>query len=111
MLEEDINNLFIVKFWKVNSEEKVKGDKEWLFVGVMIYVGVFENLMECLLFEDDVECCICFLLYEDGVEFCDFFCFYYFYGMCINKWLCINVICFFCKYNIVYGNRNWMEMV
>lgn len=98
--KEDIDRLPKFKFRKVSKIEKVDGEIQESFGGIMTECNT-EPPSERILSQEDAECCICLSAYDDGTELRELPCHHHFHCSCIDKWLYINAICPLCKYNIL----------
>lgn len=98
--EEEIDRLPKFKFSRVDGLEKVNGEIQESFGGIMIECDT-DMPMEHVIFEDDAECCICLSAYDDGTELRELPCRHHFHCACLDKWLYINSTCPLCKFNIL----------
>ncbi|PON77902.1 43kDa postsynaptic protein [Parasponia andersonii] len=109
--KEDLDRLPKFKFRKISDVEKVNGEIQESFGGIMIECND-DQPTERILSQDDAECCICLSTYDDGTELRELPCHHHFHCSCIDKWLHINAICPLCKFNILKsGNQSGAEDV
>ncbi|KAK3194868.1 hypothetical protein Dsin_026178 [Dipteronia sinensis] len=98
--EEEIDRLPKYKFCRISDIEKVNGELQESFGGIMSECGT-DTPIERVLSQDDAECCICLSAYDDGAEMRELPCRHHFHCACIDKWLYINATCPLCKFNIL----------
>ncbi|KAE7999807.1 hypothetical protein FH972_004202 [Carpinus fangiana] len=98
--EEEIDRLPKYKFRKIGDVEKVNGDTQESFGGMMTECDT-DTPTERVLSQEDAECCICLSAYDDGTELRELPCNHHFHCTCIDKWLHINATCPLCKFNIL----------
>ncbi|KAH9732131.1 RING-type domain-containing protein [Citrus sinensis] len=98
--EEEIDRLPKFKFSRIDGLEKVNGEIQEPFGGIMIECDT-DMPMEHVISEDDAECCICLSAYDDGTELRELPCLHHFHCSCLDKWLYINSTCPLCKFNIL----------
>ncbi|KAK9207420.1 hypothetical protein WN943_017707 [Citrus x changshan-huyou] len=98
--EEEIDRLPKFKFSRIDGLEKVNGEIQEPFGGIMIECDT-DMPMEHVISEDDAECCICLSAYDDGTELRELPCRHHFHCSCLDKWLYINSTCPLCKFNIL----------
>ncbi|XP_037495509.1 E3 ubiquitin-protein ligase At1g63170 [Jatropha curcas] len=109
--KEEIDRLPKYKFHRTGDIEKVNGEIQASFGGMMTGYEPDTPTVH-LLSHEDAECCICLSAYEDGTELRELPCHHHFHCTCIDKWLCINATCPLCKYNILKaGNQSGGEEV
>ncbi|KAK9984440.1 hypothetical protein SO802_033965 [Lithocarpus litseifolius] len=108
--KDDIEQLSKFKFRRVDNNEKLSGDGQGPFGGIMTECGT-DSPIEHVLSEDDAECCICLSAYDDGVELRELPCGHHFHCNCVDKWLYINATCPLCKYNILKSSSHGQEEV
>ncbi|XP_059661729.1 E3 ubiquitin-protein ligase At1g12760-like [Cornus florida] len=108
--KEDIEQLSKYKFRRIGDIEKLNGQIEGPFAGVMTECGT-DTPVEHSLSQEDAECCICLSAYDDGAELRELPCGHHFHCTCIDKWLYINATCPLCKYNILKISNNGREDV
>ncbi|KAL5576639.1 hypothetical protein UlMin_018338 [Ulmus minor] len=109
--KEDIDRLPKFRFRKVSDVEKVNGEIQESFGGIMTECNN-DSPTERVLSPEDAECCICISSYEDGTELRELPCHHHFHCICIDKWLHINATCPLCKFNILKnGNQNGDEQI
>ncbi|KAL5863570.1 hypothetical protein ACOSQ3_001084 [Xanthoceras sorbifolium] len=107
--EEEIDRLPKYKFRRIGDIEKVNGELQESFGGIMSECGT-DSPIEHVLSQDDAECCICLTAYDDGTELRELPCHHHFHCACIDKWLYINATCPLCKFNILKsGNQRDTE--
>ncbi|EXB88543.1 E3 ubiquitin-protein ligase [Morus notabilis] len=106
--KEDIDRLPKFKFRKISNFEKVNGEIQESFGGVMIDCNT-DPPIERVLSREDAECCICLSAYDDGTELRELPCHHHFHCSCIDKWLHINAICPLCKFNILKPGGEELE--
>ncbi|KAK4848152.1 hypothetical protein QYF36_009818 [Acer negundo] len=107
--EEEIDRLPKYKFRRIGDIEKVNGEIQESFGGIMSESGT-DTPIERVLSQDDAECCICLSAYDDGTEMRELPCRHHFHCACIDKWLYINATCPLCKFNILKsGNQRDIE--
>ncbi|GMN61329.1 hypothetical protein TIFTF001_030414 [Ficus carica] len=101
--KEDIDNLPKFKFRVISDSEKVNGEIQESFRGVMVECSrdLQHSPIERPLSEEDAECCICLSVYDDETELRELPCRHHFHCACIDKWLHINATCPLCKFNIL----------
>ncbi|XP_062155902.1 E3 ubiquitin-protein ligase At4g11680 [Alnus glutinosa] len=98
--EEEIDRLPKYKFRKIGDVEKVDGETQESFGGMMTECDT-DTPTERVLSQEDAECCICLSAYDDGTELRELPCNHHFHCTCIDKWLHINATCPLCKFNIL----------
>ncbi|KAB2601297.1 E3 ubiquitin-protein ligase [Pyrus ussuriensis x Pyrus communis] len=98
--KEEIDRLPKYKFRKIPDFDKVNGEIQESFGGVMTECDT-TTPTENVLSPEDAECCICLCAYEDGIELRELPCCHHFHCTCIDKWLQINATCPLCKFNIL----------
>ncbi|KAK9274004.1 hypothetical protein L1049_018818 [Liquidambar formosana] len=98
--KEDIDRLPKYKFRRIGDFEKVNGEIQESFGGIMTECDT-DTPIEHVLSMEDAECCICLSAYDDGTELRELPCRHHFHCTCIDKWLYINAICPLCKLNIL----------
>lgn len=108
--KEDIDQLAKFKFRRDGDIEKLTGDEQGCFGGIMTECGT-DSPMEHVLSGEDAECCICLSAYEDGAELRQLPCSHHFHCTCVDKWLYINATCPLCKYNILKSTSQDREEV
>ncbi|KAL4602727.1 hypothetical protein ACB092_10G075200 [Castanea dentata] len=108
--KDDIEQLSKFKFRRTDNNEKLSGDGQGPFGGIMTECGT-DSPIEHVLSEDDAECCICLSAYDDGVELRELPCGHHFHCNCVDKWLYINATCPLCKYNILKSSSHGQEEV
>ncbi|XP_043687489.1 E3 ubiquitin-protein ligase At1g12760-like isoform X1 [Telopea speciosissima] len=108
--KEDIEQLPKYKFRKIGDYEKLSGEIQGPFGGIMTECDA-ETPIEHVLSLEDAECCICLSAYDDGVELRELPCGHHFHCTCIDKWLYINATCPLCKYNILKSGSQGREEV
>ncbi|KAG6781033.1 hypothetical protein POTOM_013913 [Populus tomentosa] len=108
--KEDIDQLAKFKFRRDGDIEKLTGDDQGCFGGIMTECGT-DSPMEHVLSGEDAECCICLSAYEDGAELRQLPCGHHFHCTCVDKWLYINATCPLCKYNILKSTSQDREEV
>lgn len=97
---EEIDQLPKYKFRKISDFEKVNGEIQESFGGMMTECDT-DTPIERVLSREDAECCICLSSYDDGTELRELPCNHHFHCICIDKWLHINSTCPLCKFNIL----------
>ncbi|KAK6918419.1 Zinc finger, RING-type [Dillenia turbinata] len=109
--KEDIDRLTKYKFHKIGEYEKLNGEIQESFGGIMTECGT-DSPTEHVLSLEDAECCICLSAYDDGAELRELPCRHHFHCACIDKWLYINATCPLCKFNILkYGSEGSCDEV
>ncbi|XP_042505854.1 E3 ubiquitin-protein ligase At1g12760-like [Macadamia integrifolia] len=108
--KEDIEQLPKYRFRRIGDYEKLSGEIQGPFGGIMTECDA-ETPIEHVLSLEDAECCICLSSYEDGVELRELPCGHHFHCTCIDKWLYINATCPLCKYNILKSGSQGREEV
>ncbi|XP_024018955.1 E3 ubiquitin-protein ligase At4g11680 [Morus notabilis] len=105
--KEEIDNLPMFKFCAVSNSEKVSGEIQESFRGIMVECNIDSRHSSTKrpLFEEDAECCICLSAYDDGTELRELPCGHHFHCTCIDKWLHINATCPLCKFNILKASN------
>ncbi|KAK9143481.1 hypothetical protein Syun_012881 [Stephania yunnanensis] len=103
--KEDIDLLPKYRFRRIGDHEKVNGETQGGFGGIMTECNT-DTPTEHVLSEEDAECCICLSAYDDDVELRELPCGHHFHCTCIDKWLYINATCPLCKYNILKSGNN-----
>ncbi|KAL6201378.1 hypothetical protein ACLB2K_025092 [Fragaria x ananassa] len=98
--KEEIDHLPKYKFRKKSDFEKVNGEIQESFGGIMTECNT-DAPTEHALSQEDAECCICLCAYDDGTELRELPCRHHFHCTCIDKWLQINATCPLCKFNIL----------
>ncbi|KAL4621815.1 hypothetical protein ACB092_06G255400 [Castanea dentata] len=98
--EEEIDQFPKYKFRSIIDFEKVNGEIQESFGGMMIECDT-DTPIERVLSQEDAECCICLSSYDDGTELRELPCNHHFHCICIDKWLHINATCPLCKFNIL----------
>lgn len=98
--KEDIERLPKYKFRKICNFEKVNGEVQGTFGGIMTECDT-ETPIEHVLPLENAECCICLCAYDDGSELRELPCSHHYHCQCIDKWLQMNATCPLCKYNII----------
>uniref|UniRef100_A0A2N9I8C9 RING-type E3 ubiquitin transferase n=1 Tax=Fagus sylvatica TaxID=28930 RepID=A0A2N9I8C9_FAGSY len=106
--KEDIEQLSKFKFRRIANNEKLAGDVQGPFGGIMTECGT-DSPIEHVLSDEDAECCICLCAYDDGVELRELPCGHHFHCTCVDKWLFINATCPLCKYNILKSSSHGQE--
>ncbi|XP_010278591.1 PREDICTED: E3 ubiquitin-protein ligase At1g12760 isoform X2 [Nelumbo nucifera] len=110
--KEDIDQLPKYKFQRIGNFEKITGEIQGPFGGIMTKcVSDTETPIEHVLSLEDAECCICLSTYDDGAELRKLPCSHHFHCSCIDKWLYINATCPLCKYNIIRSGNQGREEV
>ncbi|KAF9616915.1 hypothetical protein IFM89_032877 [Coptis chinensis] len=107
---EDINQLPKYKFRKIGDFEKVNGEAQGPFGGIMTECDT-DTPIEHVLQMENAECCICLSAYDDGAELRELPCRHHFHCACIDKWLYINATCPLCKYNIIKSGNGSREEI
>ncbi|XP_010255488.1 PREDICTED: E3 ubiquitin-protein ligase At1g63170-like isoform X2 [Nelumbo nucifera] len=108
--KEDIDQLPKYKFRRISDFEKISGEIQGPFGGIMTECDT-ETPIEHVLSLEDAECCICLSTYDDGAELRELPCGHHFHCACIDKWLYINATCPLCKYNIIKSGSQGREEV
>ncbi|KAG5249303.1 E3 ubiquitin-protein ligase [Salix suchowensis] len=108
--KEDIDQLAKFKFRRDGDIDKLSGDDQGCFGGIMTECGT-DSPIEHVLSGEDAECCICLSAYEDGAELRQLPCGHHFHCTCVDKWLYINATCPLCKYNILKSTSQDREEV
>lgn len=109
--KEDIDRLPKYKFKRIGEFEKINGEIQESFGGIMTECGT-DTPIEHMLSMEDAECCICLCPYDDGTELRELPCRHHFHCTCIDKWLHINATCPLCKLNILKnGNQSGSDEV
>ncbi|CAK7335468.1 unnamed protein product [Dovyalis caffra] len=108
--KEDIDQLPKFKFRRDGDNDKLAGDEQGCFGGIMTECST-DSPIEHVLSAEDAECCICLSAYEDGVELRQLPCGHHFHCACVDKWLYINATCPLCKYNILKSTSQDREEV
>ncbi|PIA49566.1 hypothetical protein AQUCO_01300393v1 [Aquilegia coerulea] len=108
--KEDIDQLPKYKFRKIGDFEKVNGEVQGPFGGIMTECDT-DSPIEHVLQQENAECCICLSAYDDGAELRELPCGHHFHCACIDKWLYINATCPLCKYNIIKNGNMTREEV
>uniref|UniRef100_A0A5B6ZBH9 RING-type E3 ubiquitin transferase n=1 Tax=Davidia involucrata TaxID=16924 RepID=A0A5B6ZBH9_DAVIN len=103
--KEDIEQLSKYKFQRIGDIDKLNGEIQGPFAGVMVQCST-DTPMEHALSEEDAECCICLCAYDDGAELRELPCGHHFHCACVDKWLYINATCPLCKYNILKSSNH-----
>ncbi|CAB4276189.1 unnamed protein product [Prunus armeniaca] len=98
--KEEIDHLPKYKFRMISDFEKVNGEIQESFGGIMTECDT-TTPTEHVLSQEDAECCICLCAYDDGTELRELPCHHHFHCTCIDKWLQINATCPLCKFNIL----------
>ncbi|KAJ8900231.1 hypothetical protein K2173_024871 [Erythroxylum novogranatense] len=98
--KEEIDQLPNFNFCRIVDDEKVNGEIQESFGGIMTECNTTTPAKRVLSHED-AECCICLSAYDDGAELRELPCCHHFHSMCIDKWLHINATCPLCKLNIL----------
>ncbi|KAM6574812.1 hypothetical protein CsatA_023139 [Cannabis sativa] len=98
--KEDLDRLPKFTFRKVSDVQKVNGEIQESFGGVMIECED-NSPIERVLSQEDAECCICLTAYDDGTKLHELPCRHHFHCACVDKWLHINAVCPLCKFNIL----------
>ncbi|KAL3599035.1 hypothetical protein D5086_006953 [Populus alba] len=80
--KEDIDQLAKFKFRRDGDIEKLTGDEQGCFGGIMTECGT-DSPMEHVLSGEDAECCICLSAYEDGAELRQLPCSHHFHCTCV----------------------------
>lgn len=106
--KEDIDQLPKYKFRKICNFEKVNGEVQGTFGGIMTECDT-ETPIEHVLPLDNAECCICLCPYDDGAELRELPCSHHFHCHCIDKWLQMNATCPLCKFNIIKNGNTGRE--
>ncbi|KAL5727639.1 hypothetical protein ACHQM5_000814 [Ranunculus cassubicifolius] len=108
--KEDIEQLPKYKFRKIGDFEKVNGEAQGPFGGIMTECDT-DSPVEHVLQLENAECCICLSSYDDGTELRELPCSHHFHSACIDKWLYMNATCPLCKFNIIKnGSMNREEV-
>ncbi|URE47881.1 Ring zinc finger [Musa troglodytarum] len=108
--DEDIHQLPIYKFRRIDNSEILFNEVQRSKGGMMIECGSDEPI-EHVLSAEDAECCICLSAYDDGAELRVSPCRHHFHCACIDKWLYINATCPLCKCNIAKSNNQATEEI
>ncbi|XP_057980462.1 E3 ubiquitin-protein ligase At1g12760-like isoform X2 [Malania oleifera] len=98
--KEDIDRLPKYKYQRISDFEKLNGEIQESFGGIMTECNT-DSPIEHILSAEDAECCICLCAYDDGTELRELPCRHHFHCSCIDKWLYINATCPLCKFNIL----------
>lgn len=98
--KEEIERLPKYKFRRIGESEKLNGEIQESFGGIMTECDT-DTPMEHVIPQEDAECCICLSAYEDETELRELPCRHRFHCTCIDKWLYINATCPLCKLNIL----------
>ncbi|KAF5464192.1 hypothetical protein F2P56_014286 [Juglans regia] len=107
--EEEIDQLPKFRFQKIGDVEKVNGETQESFRGMITECDT-DTPIERVLSQEDAECCICLSAYDHGAELRELPCNHHFHCSCIDKWLHINATCPLCKFNILkYVNQSGIE--
>lgn len=107
--KEDVDRLPKYKFRRIGDFEKVNGEIQESFGGIMTECDT-DTPTERVLPLEDAECCICISAYDDGAELRELPCRHHFHSACIDKWLYMNATCPLCKFNILKnGNQSGSE--
>ncbi|KAF3451392.1 hypothetical protein FNV43_RR07487 [Rhamnella rubrinervis] len=101
---EEIDQLPKFNFRKISDVEKVNGEVQESFSGIMTECNT-DRPAERVLSQEDAECCICLSAYDDGAELRELPCHHHFHCTCIDKWLHINATCPLCKFNFLKPNN------
>ncbi|PSS09794.1 E3 ubiquitin-protein like [Actinidia chinensis var. chinensis] len=107
---DDVDQLPKYKFQRVGDIDKLNGETQGPFPGVMTECGT-DTPIEHALSQEDAECCICLSAYDDGAELRQLPCAHHFHCTCVDKWLYINATCPLCKYNILKSSNHGSEQV
>lgn len=102
--EEDIDRLPKYSFRRLGDFEKLNGESQESFGGIMTECNT-DTPIERVLSLEDAECCICISAYDDGTELRELPCRHHFHCACIDKWLYINATCPLCKFNILKNDN------
>ncbi|XP_031263432.1 E3 ubiquitin-protein ligase At1g63170-like [Pistacia vera] len=109
--EEEVDRLPKYKFRRLGDFQKVNGEIQESFGGIMIECDT-DTPTEHALSHEDAECCICLSAYDDETELRELPCCHHFHCACVDKWLYINATCPLCKFNILKtGNQRGSEEV
>ncbi|XP_057477627.1 E3 ubiquitin-protein ligase At1g12760-like [Actinidia eriantha] len=107
---DDVDQLPKYKFRRVGDIDKLNGETQGPFPGVMTECDT-DTPIEHALSQEDAECCICLSAYDDGAELRQLPCGHHFHCTCVDKWLYINATCPLCKYNILKSSNHGSEQV
>ncbi|XP_065855515.1 E3 ubiquitin protein ligase RIE1-like isoform X2 [Euphorbia lathyris] len=105
--EADLSTLPKYRFQVMSDEEK-----PGVGAGKMVPIETSSAYLanERVLLPEDAECCICLCQYDDGAELSTLPCNHHFHSTCIIKWLKMNATCPLCKYNILKGNEQALDL-